>query len=760
MIFVDRSRREVPAELASPRATRAKLEIKAVLSEASQEHLEQLSFRFISSLWMSARPALTDLFNGKCAYCESDSRAGDLDIEHFRPKQGALDLEGRKIDHLHYAWLAYDWDNLHLACAACNRMRRTKDGISGKGSRFPVDGSRAAMLASVADCRQMEQGTMIDPCFDIPSEHLGFDKDGRCMALSPRGALTIGLVNLNRPELVAARKTVMNAVSQAFDPLRYVGARETRKIVEMVTGGINAFVAADVAYAGAARSAFEALCLEEGATPPRWDAYAREGAVREALSTLPPLESPPGRTRSYKAATFLPADIPDVVFAPSQYGLRKVLPVHGQRWLSRIEIKNFKTLEHIVIDIPDSPSEAADKAPCLMLLGENATGKSSILEAISLALLGQGEVRRLGIKGKDYLRRDHTWKLVGKPAEIKLTLAGDKKPAITLMINARTGAITASKDPQAVLLAYGPRRFFSNTKGTRRKEGAAARLETLFDPTAIITNPGGWLMNSNEADYSAAVRALRQVLLLDERSFVARPPRGQRAGKELMFELQGQSVPLKRLSEGYRTIVATAVDIMREMLVYWPNLEIARGVVLIDELDTHLHPRWKMRILQRLREALPGVQFIATTHDPLCLRGLYDGEVQVLRRIEGSHVEQVVDLPNVQGLTVEQLLTSDFFGLLTTEDPSVEADLKRYVALATKDERSPDEEEELKLHRDKTQRRLRLGRTPQEQVVLEAASAFVVGQREATDGAARAAMKEEAAQRMLGIWSKLTGAKT
>jgi uncharacterized protein (TIGR02646 family) len=761
MIFVERSRREVPAELASPRATRAKLEIKAVLSESSQEHLEQLSFRFISSLWMSARPALTGLFNGKCAYCETGSSAGVLDIEHFRPKQGALDLDGRKIDHLHYAWLAYDWDNLHLACAACNRMRRTKDGISGKGSRFPVDGSRAGLLADVGDCRRLEQGTMLDPCFDNPAEHLVFEKSGQCKALTPRGALTIGLANLNRRELVAARKAAMAAVSRSFDPFRYLGGRESQPLSAFAST-IAELVDNRAPYAGAARGCFERECRDAGAEPPPSDAYRSKPAVQvvlAALQTLPPFEMASAkRTRSYKVATYLPEDVPDVVFAPSQYGTRQALPVHGQRWLSRIEIKNFKALEHIVIEIPDTPSEAAERAPCLMLLGENASGKSSILEAVSLALLGQREIRRLRIKGQDYLRRDHAWKLVGKPAEIRLTLAGDKDPAITLTISTK-GAIKAPTAPQTVVLGYGPRRFFSNTKGLRRKEGTAARLETLFDPTAIITNPSSWLMNSNESDYSAAVRALRQVLLLDEKSFVARPPRGQRAGKELMFELQGAAIPLKRLSEGYRTIVATAVDIMREMLVYWPNLELARGVVLIDELDTHLHPRWKMRILQRLREALPGVQFIATTHDPLCLRGLYDGEVQVLRRIEGSHVEQVVDLPNVQGLTVEQLLTSDFFGLLTTEDPSVEADLKRYVALATKDERTPDEEEELKQHRDKTQRRLRLGRTPQEQLVLEAASAFVVGQRQATDGAARAAMKEETAQRMLGIWSKLTGAK-
>ena len=442
------------------------------------------------------------------------------------------------------------------------------------------------------------------------------------------------------------------------------------------------------------------------------------------------------------------------VAAPARYAGRKTLPEKAQRWVSRVEISDFKAIEEVAIDIPELPGGEGDRAPALMLLGENAAGKSSILEAIALALLGTQEISLLNIEGNDYLRRSENWELVGKPAQVRLSFNGDDQPSTTLTIDASTGAFHGTDTDQVVLLGYGPRRFFSNVKGHRRKDGAAARLQTLFDPTAIITNPSGWLMNCSEQDYNAAVRALRQLLLLQDESFVGRPLRGRRKGAEIMFELQGSSTPLKRLSEGYRTVVATAVDIMREMLHFWPNLEMARGVVLIDELETHLHPRWKMRILQRLRTAMPGVQFIATTHDPLCLRGLYDGEVQVLRRVEGSQIEQLTDLPNVQGMTVEQLLTSEFFGLLSTEDPSVEAGLVRYVALATKDGRSPDEEAELQQHRDEAQRRMRLGATAQTQLLYETANEFIVKQRQ-LPSEQRSALKRDTAEKMLSIWSSV-----
>lgn len=757
MIFINRTSYPVPSPLLSRRVEEARARILEVLGTASKAHLDQLSFRFESGIWISLRPALAELFNNKCAYCESAAATGPLDIEHFRPKQGALDLEGVKVDHLHYAWLAYDWDNLLLACSACNRMRRTKDGMFGKGSRFPTADARAAPGASVGECRNGEKGTLVDPCFDMPSTHMSFTRDGKCIPKTDRGAMTIGLVDLNRSELQVMRKDAMSRVTQSFVAFVKDGGSRSHSAIKEWSKVLADLVADKAPYAGATRACFEAECAERGGTaPPRSSSYNRRAAISAALRSIEVRGAKaPARKRTYKVATFEPVDMPETVFTPNQYGGRSALPEHAQRWLSRIEISNFKAIEQVVIDIPDPPTDVeGERAPSLMLLGENAAGKSSILEAIALALLGQREIKRLGIDGKEYLRRNQAWELVGEPAQVRLTLNGETEPSITLTIDKRSGAFRGPSREQTVMLGYGPRRFFSNTKRLRRKKGTAARLETLFDPLAIITNPSGWLMNASEGDYDAAVRALRQLLLLDEKSFVARPPRGQRDGKELMFELQGAAMPLKRLSEGYRTVVATAVDIMREMLQYWPNLEIARGVVLIDELDTHLHPRWKMRILQRLRQAMPGVQFIATTHDPLCLRGLFDGEVQVLTRLEGSVVEQVVDLPSVQGLTVEQLLTSDYFGLLSTEDPSVEEDLIRYVALATKDERTPDEEEELKLHRTKAQRRIRLGRTAQEQLVCETANAFVVGQRQAARGSG-STLKRATAKRMLDIWSGL-----
>lgn len=750
MIFVDRAAVPVPAFLRSPRVSAARQSILQILDEASKQHLKQLSFRFDPSLWVKAKPALSDLFHGKCAYCESRDELGALDLEHFRPKANASDLTGLKTDNLRYAWLAYDWDNLLLACRACNLTRKLSDHIIGKGARFPVLGERAHLGATVDECRYSEKGTLLDPCFDDPGEHLTFNNDGRCEPLSSRGELSILVIGLNRPALIDARRRALLLLDHELRALHSARVAEFENKIGKNIKIIAELAAPSQPYAGAIRSILEKRLPLNGKTWERWPDFTRQ-TIAAALTKQSKNASLTRSIAHFRKNFQEEIPVPDVVESPTQIRGRKELPPNAGRWLSRIEVSNFKSIEHLIFNLPEVSSQDGDRTPCLMLLGENAAGKSSILEAVALALLGTHQIQALGLDGKSFLRRNKAWKLIRKPAVIKLSFVGDKKPSVVLKIDRETGDFIGPETEQVVMLGYGPRRFFNNLKGNRRRSGTAARLSTLFDPTAIIANPSAWLLNADERDFDAAVRALRHLLLLDERSFVTRPPRGHRIGEEVMFEVQGSTMPLERLSEGYRTVVATAVDIIRELLEYWPDLSVARGVVLIDELDTHLHPRWKMRILERLRSALPGVQFISTTHDPLCLRGLFNGETQVLRRVDGSPVEHIQDLPNVQGLTVEQLLTSDYFGLLSTQDPSVEEEMIRYVALASKELRTPEEEAELNQHRIKAGKMLRLGRSPQEQLIYEAANEFLVQERKSVDRNIQAS-KAKAKRRMLQIW--------
>lgn len=181
-----------------------------------------------------------------------------------------------------------------------------------------------------------------------------------------------------------------------------------------------------------------------------------------------------------------------------------------------------------------------------------------------------------------------------------------------------------------------------------------------------------------------------------------------------------QRVAMKDLSVGYKSVIAMVCDIIREMLYHYDNLEFASAVVFIDEVETHLHPRWKMQIMTLLRRAFPKIQFIATTHDPLCLRGMYDGEVFVLQRSAEDQVERVTDLPSIRGMRAEQILTSEFFGLGST-DPETDARLLRYNRLAARIESLSDEEHaEMRRLQAALDDGMVLGSTLREQAYVEA----------------------------------------
>lgn len=741
MIFVDRNRVPVPESLRSQAAEKARASVISLFKK-SNSHRSQLRSTFVSSIWLKARFALTELFFDKCAYCESPTR-GSLfhDVDHFRPKQSAGGLRNED-EHLYYGWLAYEWDNLYNACPVCNRRRNGKDGIVGKGNFFPVEGKRAPLLASISECRKIEKNTLIDPCHDEPSDHLYFEPDGRCHGITNRGNLTISLLDLNREALLWERKKICDLISELLTRISAVSSNSPDAASNEIL--LSRLLEPQAAHAGCARCCFDQLKSKFGLE--NLQAIYTSDSAKLVLNPEASREVHIIRnTAEAKSISYTS------IFDPSvNYWNKKKLPSRATQRLSRVEIKNFKSLELIEIDIPPTTSEE-DHASALMLLGENSSGKSTILEAIALTLLGTDQIKLLGIDGKKCLRRDSTWSLTNEPAEIKLYFDESDKNIVTLSIDPKDGSFNGSQQQQVVILGYGPRRYFNEKRTSKRSPEAYARVRTMFDPMAILGNPRGWLMNCSEHEFRASVRALRQVMLLNEESYVARPAKGQRKGKDLDLMLNETRTPLSHLSEGYRTVVATSVDIMQEMLTYWPNLEDARGIVLIDELDTHLHPRWKMRIMSRLREAMPQVQFIATTHDPLCLRGLYDGEVQVLRRRDDLTVEQVSNLPNVQGLSVEQLLTSDFFGLLSTEDPHTDEELIRYSTLASKSNPDPEAQAQLALYRDSLDQKIRLGSTPQTQLMYEVASEYLRRQR-STEKNERIEKREGAAIEVLDLW--------
>jgi hypothetical protein len=143
-------------------------------------------------------------------------------------------------------------------------------------------------------------------------------------------------------------------------------------------------------------------------------------------------------------------------------------------------------------------------------------------------------------------------------------------------------------------------------------------------------------------------------------------------------------------------VIAYSADIMRGLFERWGDMASAEGLVLIDELEVHLHPSWKIELVNRLRRAFPKAMFIVTTHDPLCLKGLRQGEIVVLRRNdENGQVFAVTDLPSIEEMRADEILTSPHFALRSTRGVVPQAERRYLELLARQATLTPAEASEL-----------------------------------------------------------------
>lgn len=144
-------------------------------------------------------------------------------------------------------------------------------------------------------------------------------------------------------------------------------------------------------------------------------------------------------------------------------------------------------------------------------------------------------------------------------------------------------------------------------------------------------------------------------------------------------------------------MIAWVVDFASRMFDAYPDSTNPLGepaIALIDEIDLHLHPRWQREITAHLDRLFPNVQFIVTAHSPLVVQGAGVTNVAVLRRVD-DHVEIINDPQEVRGWRVDQILTSDLFGLQSARPVEVERLLERQQELVLLDAPTDSQRAEL-----------------------------------------------------------------
>jgi uncharacterized protein (TIGR02646 family) len=764
MIHIDRSEVPNPFELDPKLDQRGQEEVKRFEELLNSGALGQRRFSFKVYRRPDVRDALSTLFHGKCAYCESvigTTQAGDID--HFRPKTSVVE----NPDHPGYWWLVNTWENMLIACIDCNRPRRqagpTKIGMSGKGNRFPIaDESKRAFKPGN---EQFEERLLLDPTVDNPEEHFVYSEDGIVVSDKTPGITTISVLGLNRQSLVTARENAAMSVRKQIENYeflerRFIEDRDDMEIQERLIEQmrvLNRLAEASQEYAGLKRQLIRPVLK-------RLDRFVeREPSESDWESSTPKIS----KTRQKQAKRFSQAYQMEM----SDYSLEEEAGIEKyrlqRRLIERITMHNVRAIRDLDLDLT---THSDGGTPWHMLLGENGTCKSTVLQAVALVLVGADYFRELVAKHDVHPESFVRYRC--KSGWIKVKLSGFPKPHELIFRKDRvefrspTGASTTIHvssngdtnvegqrwSPQTVLLGYGATRLLPRHTSTERFGGDFARVDNLFDPFVPLFDADTWLQNLGRKQFDDAVLVLKDLLSLDEGAELVK------GNDRILVKAHRSRTPLKQLSDGYQTIVATTVDILEVALRLWPNLADAEGIVLLDEIGAHLHPTWKMQIVRSLKRALPGVQFLATTHQPLCLRGLDAGEVIVMQRNEDEQIVAVTELPSPGDFRVDQLLTSEFFGLNSTVDPDVEVLFDEYYALLALEQLSEREEERLGELREQLKDRRHLGNTLRENLMYDAIDSLIaeqkVGERQPFPE-----LKQEAVDQVSRIWSEAVNAE-
>lgn len=374
------------------------------------------------------------------------------------------------------------------------------------------------------------------------------------------------------------------------------------------------------------------------------------------------------------------------------------------RYLERVQIKNFGAVHRLDLNLTSSQSL---KAPCFALLGENGVGKSSVLRAIALALGGKAYAKRLRVTSDACLAAGAI------EGEVRLTIAG-REHDIVMKFRHRKPIEFLPENSEALIIGYGATRLLPQGRHKSRPGERYAKIDNLFNPFLPLTDPSKWLLSEAEGRWLEVNQVLEKLLPEGHRFTVVKDD-------EKVWACSGDGTKrlIKYLSDGYQCMIGMAVDIIEVMSLGYDSMESAEGIVLVDELGNHFHPAWRLHCLGALREAFPRIQFIYSTHDPLCLRGLAGGEVAVLKRDKVGQIYALEDLPPVDELRVEQLLTSEHFGLKSTVDPEMEKDIRRYEALAIQHTRTAQEDREYQGLVERLTKERYLGTTRRERLALQ-----------------------------------------
>ena len=398
-------------------------------------------------------------------------------------------------------------------------------------------------------------------------------------------------------------------------------------------------------------------------------------------------------------------------------------------YVNKIELKNIRGFEDLKFNLarPDG-----SYAGWTVFTGDNGSGKSSLLKAIAVALTGKDTARALQPSFHRWIREG----AAEQEGRIELTIAPQKGvddfsgggktayknfPATIVLRNVGKETTTEVIDSQKTArrglwsteahgwfsCGYGPFRrvFGASPEATRLMVGATTeRFVTMFQEAASLFEVDQWLRNlshkklEGKTTESAHLDLLLEILRDDLMPNQITVDRVDSDGLWLK-DRHGLQLAWSDMSDGYRAALALLADILRHLISAYGieglaekeadgKLRIVKGgVIMIDEIDAHLHPEWQREIGFWLKQHFPNIQFLVTTHSPIICQAADENGLFVLPEPGGDEKPRALtqqEYNTVISSRPDTILLTAAFGLQNTRSPRAVQGRAEYSKLMAK----------------------------------------------------------------------------
>ena len=385
-------------------------------------------------------------------------------------------------------------------------------------------------------------------------------------------------------------------------------------------------------------------------------------------------------------------------------------------WFKSISLENVRSFgRKQTIYFTEDGTENGPVARWNVILGDNGTGKTTVLKGLMVIVQSQDTVMETGVDLTEFWRFNEGMKgsritgqvlkgrkIVATGFSIKPAFVSNK-PTIIGSSRSKRSSFRFLRDYEIDMsvYAYNASRRISLSAISEDRPNP---ITTFFNEETTLTNAEEWLIQADYLSYKDAqlqgrYEKIHEILLRlfgKEVSNIfiesnARIPK-------VLFATPYGNVRLHDLSLGYKTLIAWTVDFAKGLLDRYPdspNPLAEPAVCLVDEIDLHLHPKFQRNIIKFLTETFPNTQFIVTAHSPLVVQAAEDfnANLIVLKR-EGNETIVTSGL-EVRNWRVDQILSSDLFEGIPSRAPEAEERMQRRRELLLKDNLSEPEQAEL-----------------------------------------------------------------